>query len=115
MNLVVGIDYGRNVFHVLKNRWGREARNLSLNLLGTFLYHPEVTDEQTLNIERIDHNNRFPLPEIGTMTTRELIKTIRDCKTGTDAFNALLEECARKIEDALGGPESETTRDDVEQ
>ena len=41
------------------------------------------------------------------MTTRELIKTIRDCKTGTDECNALLEECAKKIEDFLGGDQTD--------
>lgn len=39
------------------------------------------------------------------MTTRELIQAIRDCKTGHEEFNALLEECAEKIETAVGGPE----------
>jgi hypothetical protein len=43
-----------------------------------------------------------------TMTTRELIKTIREHKDGVEQFNALLEECAAKIEDFLGGPEPET-------
>ncbi len=38
------------------------------------------------------------------MTTRDLIQTIRDCKTGNDGFNALLEECASRIEDYMGGP-----------
>jgi len=39
------------------------------------------------------------------MNSRELIETIRRCKDGTPQFNALLEECALKIEEFLGGPE----------
>lgn len=39
------------------------------------------------------------------MTTRELIQLIRDSKTGFDEFNALLEECADKLETFMGGPE----------
>ena len=41
------------------------------------------------------------------MTTRELIELIRECKTGTPEFNALLDECADKIEDYIGGPEED--------
>ena len=39
------------------------------------------------------------------MTTRELIKTIRDNATGTDQYNAILHRCADDIEQHIGGPE----------
>ncbi len=58
MNLIVSIDYGRNVFNVLKNRWGEDnVKGLPLDCLATFLYHPEITDAQELNMERIRKNN----------------------------------------------------------
>lgn len=59
MNLIIAIDYGRNVFSVLKNRWGAETKNIPLDLLATFLYSPEVTNAIELNYLRIEHNNLF--------------------------------------------------------
>ena len=59
MNLIISIDYGRNVFNVLKNRWGETVNNLPLDCLGTFLYHPEITNSRELNLARINHNNSF--------------------------------------------------------
>lgn len=63
MNLIVAIDYGRNVFSVLKNRWGETAKELPLDCLATFLYHPETTDARELNWLRIEHNNQFATRE----------------------------------------------------
>ena len=47
------------------------------------------------------------------MTTRNLIQAIRDCQTGHAEFNALLEECAGKIEAAIGGPEEAPFDEDI--
>ena len=47
------------------------------------------------------------------MTTRELIQLIRASKTGFEEFNALLEECAGKIEAAIGGPEEAPFDEDI--
>jgi len=60
MNLIVVLDYATNSFEVLKNRWGAfDVKGIPLDLLATFLYHPEVTDARELNMLRIDHNNLF--------------------------------------------------------
>ena len=58
-NLIISTDYKRNVFHVLKNRWGPSEKGIPLDLLATFLYNPEVTDARELNMLRIEHNNLF--------------------------------------------------------
>jgi len=52
MNLIIGIDYANNTFAVLKNRWGViSIKDIPLKLLTTFLFHPEITNLQTLEIE----------------------------------------------------------------
>lgn len=52
MNLIIAIDYGRSVFHVLKNRWGANPIDVPVDLLATFLYYPETADIQELNREK---------------------------------------------------------------
>lgn len=63
LNLILSVDYGRNSFDVIKNRWGRCVENLRLDLLATFLFHPEIDDARELNLLRIDHNNLFATRE----------------------------------------------------
>lgn len=63
MNLILSVDYGRNSFNVIKNRWGPLAVDLPLDLLGTFLFHPDVIDAMELYWLRIDHNNLFATRE----------------------------------------------------
>jgi hypothetical protein len=59
MNLIIAIDYSRNTFEILKNRWGTNEKDIPLDLLATFLYNPAVTDARELNMLRIEHNNLF--------------------------------------------------------
>ena len=43
------------------------------------------------------------------MTTREIITLLREsAKAGNEGYNALLEECAQKIEDFMRGPPEQT-------
>lgn len=55
MNLVITIDYANNTFSIVKNRWGDAGDyiNLPMPLLPTFLFHPELTDEESLMKEKI--------------------------------------------------------------
>lgn len=47
------------------------------------------------------------------MTTREIIQSLRDSQNGTPEFNQVLEECAGKIEDFMGGPEERKDEDEA--
>ena len=49
MNLILLVDYSENVFKVIKNRWGCHDVVLPINLLGKFLFHPEITNASDLN------------------------------------------------------------------
>lgn len=53
MNLILLIDYKNNTFKVEKNRWGKQDVTLPVSLLPTFLFHPELTDEESLNVEKL--------------------------------------------------------------
>lgn len=51
MNLVISVDYGANTFTVLKNRWGKNSFTMPLNVLGFYLFQPEITDPLELAAE----------------------------------------------------------------
>jgi hypothetical protein len=55
MNLIITIDYANNTFSIVKNRWGDAGDyiNLPIPLLPTFLFHPELTDEESLMKEKV--------------------------------------------------------------
>lgn len=58
MNLVIHIDDSKQVFNVVKNRWGALLKNVPLNSLYFFLRHPDIMSEKELNQRYWTENNK---------------------------------------------------------